>query len=173
MLNKKKESLMEAVRELHDPEFKVPNGFLIPLRNQLYIKQEQKSEGLNMTESGIIVPSGSDNTVIPLVGIIYAVGDEVSDFLFPGLKVAYQGDKAGQLQYMEVMINGHKYLRMYEHEVLGILPPRSYVYQGIHSEAYIRRMKRFNDFENLAKNREKREANEKDKKEELSKKTRK
>lgn len=143
MIDIKKQALMEAVRELHDPEFVMPNGFIIPLRNQLYVKQEQKFkiEGLDTTEAGIILAEGS-NTIIPLVGTVYAVGDEVSDFIFPGLKVAFQGNKSGEIYYMEVMINGITYLRMFEHEILGIMPPRSYVYQGINSAAYNDRVKR-------------------------------
>lgn len=133
----KKQALIEAVNQLQIKDFKVPNGFIIPLRNMIYVKKEHGNNGMNITDSGLIMPnSPSTNTVIPCVGVIYAVGSTVDDFLFPSLRVTFI-----DAQYLEVMINGEIYLRMYDHEVLGILPPKSWVYQGVRSETYIRRYK--------------------------------
>lgn len=171
MLDIKKQALMEAVNQITiDPEFRIPNGFMIPLRNQLYVKRENKSFGQNMTDTGIIIPETSNNTVIPDVGTVYAVGDEVSDFLLPGLKVCFQG---GDIQYMEVMIGGNTYLRMYEHEILGILPPKSFVYQGVRSEAYLRRVKGMKQWIDFTQKKNNKDANELDKTEELEKKKKK
>lgn len=168
MLDIKKQALMEAVKEIPvDKDFLMPNGFLIPLRNQLYIKRENKSFGLNVTNTGIIIPEKSDNTIVPDVGTVYAVGDEVSDFLLPGLKVCFQG---GHIQYMEVMINGETYLRMYEHEILGILPPKSFVYQGVRSDHYLRRVKRIKEFADFGIRKGVKDANDLDKTDELAKK---
>ena len=162
----KKRALLQAVSELADPKFKVPNGFVIPLGKQIYVKKEVGQKGLNETEGGIILPETvSSNTVIPNVGIVYAVGPEVNDFIFPGLKVCYQ-----EYDYFEVMIKGISYLRMYDHELLGILPPESYVYQGVRSEAYLRRVSKMKMWAEFHPKNELREENKTDKAVELSKK---
>jgi len=170
MIDHKKIALMEAVNTIPiDKDFKVPDGFIIPLRSQLYVKRENKNYGLNRTEGGLIIPDTAPNTVVPDVGTVYAVGDEVSDFVFPGLKVTFQGE----IPYMEVMINGIVYLRMFEHELLGILPPKSFVYQGVRSAAYMQRVKRNKEFADLRIRQAEKKANDLDKQIETKKKTRK
>jgi co-chaperonin GroES (HSP10) len=164
--NIKKRALMMAIAELADPDFKIPNGFCIPLRNSLFVKQVTDREGVTVTAAGIhIVKTESTNTIIPCTGIVYSCGDEVTDMLRPGLKIMF-----ADVQYPEVMIQGELYLKMYEHEVLAIIPPKTFVYQGVHSEAYLRRVKTLKMFADFRPKDELRTQNQKDKQEEDAKK---
>jgi len=165
----KKRALLQAVNELADPNFKVPNGFVIPLGKQIYVKKEVGQKELGVTEAGIIMPNTpSANTIIPNVGVVYAVGPEVSDFIFPGLRVSYQ-----EYEYFEVMIKGITYIRMYDHELLGILPPSSYVYQGVRSPEYLRRVSMLKRWRDFAPKSDLRDENRIDKETELTKKKKK
>lgn len=164
--NIKKRALMMAIAELADPNFKVPNGFAIPLRNQVFIEQVTDREGIDKTVGGIIIPDTiANNTIIPCTGIVMSVGDEVSDMLRPGIKVMFS-----DVEYPQIKIQGRVYLKMYEHEILAILPPKTYVYQGVHSEAYLRRVKTLKMFADARPRYERKEANDRDKREEEYKK---
>jgi hypothetical protein len=61
---------------------------------------------------------------------------------------------------------------MYEHEVLAIIPPKTFVYQGVHSDAYLRRVKTLKMFADFRPKDELRTQNMKDKQEEEAKKLR-
>lgn len=168
--NIKKRALMMAIAELADPEFKVPNGFFIPLRNQVFVKQVTNSEGINVTSSGIIIPeTASTNSarIVPCTGIVYSCGDEVTDIIRPGITIMFN-----DIQYPELQIRGEWYLKMYEHEVLAIIPPKTFVYQGVHSEAYLRRVKTLKMFADARPRYEQKEQNDKDKRQEDAKKLR-
>ena len=142
----KKQALLEPVLELKDPKFVVPKGMIIPLKNMIYVSKIDSNSELLITETGLIMPEKAANTITPAIGTIVCVGYGVDDFIFPGLKITFQ-----DVQYREVYIYGKKYLRMYDDEILGILPPKSYVYQGVYSDAYMRRTKRLKQFEDYYK----------------------
>ncbi len=76
----------------------------------------------------------------------------------------------GNIPYAEIMINGEIYMRMWQDDILGIKPPDAYVYQGVYSEAYMRRKERMEQFEGYYDRRDKRLANEQDKQNEEFKK---
>jgi len=167
-VNIKKRALMMAIAELANPNFKVPNGFAIPLMKQVFVEQVTDREGIDKTIGGIIIPDTvANNTIIPCTGIIMATGEEVTDMLRPGLKVMF-----ADVEYPQIKIQGKIYLKMYEHEVLAILPPKTYVYQGVHSEAYLRRVKTLKMFADARPRYEQKEANDRDKREGAAKKLR-
>lgn len=162
----KQRALLEPILALKHENFKVPEGMVIPLKTQVWIKKYHGNESLKTTNTGIILPDTATNTIIPAIGLIIAVGPECSDFIFPGLDVVFQ-----DLPYMEIMVNGVTYLRLYEDEILGVLPPRTYVYQGVYSDAYMRRMNRLKQFEHYYEASAKRADNAKDESEDKFKKT--
>ncbi len=162
----KKQALLEPIIALKDPKFVVPPGMLIPLKTQVYVQQITTNSGNQKSQGGIILPTVSPNTVVPFTGQLVCVGYECDDFIFPGLFIWYNG----QIQYMEVMIGGKIYLRMWQDDILGILPPDTYVYQGVHSAEYMRRKERMEQFEGYYQRRDIRLANEQDKTNEAYKK---
>lgn len=161
----KKIALMQAVESLIDKSLKIPNGFPIPLRNQLFLKKMESQKNQLITEAGLMVIEGA-NTVRAAEGLVYAVGPEVSDFVIPGIRVMYDGS----FQFPEITIKGIPYIRMYEHEVLCIIPHDAYVYQGVYSEKYLRRYNKIKMWNDFNPKNELRYENQADKEAELAKK---
>lgn len=151
------------------PDFEVPPGFPIPLRNAVIIKQLTGAKGgdeMETTASGIILQANiGSNVVIPYTGVVYAVGIDCSDYLVPGQKVIYN-----RWANEEIMIKGEVYLRVNEAtDIYGILPPETWMRAGYKDDRWLFREKRKKEFADFETRKAAHDANVKDKQTELAK----
>lgn len=159
----KKQIYEEAIATIPLMEnFSVPPGFPIPLKNTVYIKQLTGEEGENVhkTEAGILILENSSaaNVIVPHTGVVMAVGIDCSDYLVPGQKIIYN-------KYADVTIRifGQEYIRLNEAtDVYGILPPDSWVREGVKDDRWLFREKRKKEFADYEGRKERHDANEKD-----------
>jgi len=150
-----------------DPEFKVPEGFMVPLKKSVVIKKQGATDAMT-TDGGIIIPTApSINTNIPNIGIVYAVGPDVYDLLQPGHKVYFS-----QFADLEIMIKGQIYFMVDEINIYGIIPDKAWVSIGNKTEKEVRQEKKLDQFGEFLKKKHIKDQNELDIKSELSKKKR-
>lgn len=164
----KKQGALASIKQIPlDSAFKLPNGFPVPLRDYLFVKKLNANTNDQITEGGIILtPSiASNNTTIPHVGIIFAVGYECSEFVIPGQKVMYN-----PFADFEIIIKGVSYIRMQERDILGIITPDTWVYRKAKSARQVFREERFADEGGYQTRKKAHDANEADNKEFIEKK---
>lgn len=164
----RQEQMAEAIEQIPvDPSFKELKGFPVPLRDKIIIKKIVGAESENrVTEGGIIIPTTiANNTVIPDIGIIYAVGTEVTEMLRPGLKVMYN-----PFADLQIMIKGESYLRMDERDIYLILTPSDFAIASHKSDRQVFREIRKGEDAAYRKRLKEHNDNETDKKESLTKK---
>lgn len=156
----KKQALLTAVEAIQPVSgFNVPKGFPIPLKDYIFVKIIEGNSGLQETEGGILLTSSiAKNTSLGVTGVIYATGPNCSEFSILGLKVMIN-----EFADFEVMIQGVIYRRIQEQDILGILPPDSWVYLAPKSNRQVEREERKKDFADYELRKKKVEENEKDK----------
>lgn len=105
-----------------DHNFVTPDYFPVPLRSTVYIKKSSNQDMMT-TEGGIIISAeGSNNHLIPNVGVVYAVGPECSEHLKAGQRVMFS-----QFANLEIMIKGEIYMVISELDIYGVMPSDAYV----------------------------------------------
>jgi len=160
-------AISKQITDSVDPNFKTPEGFLIPLKKSVVIKKQGATEAMT-TENGIIIPEiAAANTNIPNIGIVYAVGPEVDVLLQPGQRVYFN-----QYANLEVLIKGNIYIMISEHDVYGVLPDKAWVSIDNKTEKQVRQEKKLNQLGDFLQKKHVKDQNELDLKSELSKKKR-
>ncbi len=161
----RKNTLIEAIRQIPTVEgFKVPAGFPVPLGNNMLVKTIANKP--MVTEGGIeLLTSLASNQVIPNTAVVFALGPDCSELLQLGHKIIHN-----PYANNEVMIGGQAYILMEERDVIGILPPDSWHLPPMKKEHTLRREERIGEFAGYKERKSKKDANDLDKKTELSKK---
>lgn len=168
MLNEKQQHLLEQVKSFIEKDFKIPAGMPIPLKDFIYAKRVG-NDGQQTTESGLIIASSSVNTKLPHTAIVYAVSPFCSEYLIPGIKIYYN-----PFVDVEVMINGIAYLKMHENtDVWGIMPPKTWVYEGVKDVNQVAREKSLKEWDGFATRKAQKDANDYDRQVEIDKKLKK
>lgn len=163
----RKEAALAAIEAIPLVDgFKVPLGFPVPIRDYIFVKILEGNNGEQKTEAGILLTASiAKNTSVGVTGIIYAAGYACSEFIIPGHKVMIN-----EFADYEVMIQGVIYRRIQEQDILGILPPDSWIYKPVKSDRQLLREERRGDFTGFKERKDAKDANDLDKKMEQSKK---
>ncbi len=166
--NTRYEELAAKINAYTDKNFKAPEGFIIPLKKSVIFKKRGNVEAVT-TEAGLIIPDiVAQNTIVPNIGVIYAVGPEVDPLLQPG-QVVY----VNQFANLEIFHKGEIYMMVDEREVYGILPERTFVSIENKSSREVDREKRMDRQEKYHDKKTILDLNELDRKQEIAKKKRK
>lgn len=169
--SRKEQMLKDVMAFPINETFSMPKGFPIPLNKRLFVKRISDAGGMTekVLEGGQkIILASSTNTIIPDTAVIYAVGPEVTEFLYPGLTVMLNPHAQ-----IEVMYAGEVYIHCHEVDVNGILPPKTYVHAGTKSQKQMLTEKHLKDLEGYEERKEKADLNALDKQMERLKKLKK
>jgi len=128
----REEALLKIIDLYTDKDFRIPEGFLAPFKKSVVIKKVGNQDMLT-TSGGIIVVEGK-NTVVPNIGIVYAIGPDCSMHISPGQRVAFN-----QYSDLEIMILGEVYMMISEDDVYGALPNGAYVRLNTKSDVEVSR----------------------------------
>lgn len=154
-----KQDLWDVIASLpNDPEYKEVKGMPIPLGKSVLIKKTKQQVVL---AGGIILAESAENSRLPKVGIIYAVGPECTRGLRVGLRCYYNF-----FADLEVRAGVETYAMMEEASVYYILPShtdRITEGVGIKPAKEVRRGKSIVREDDYQKRRYKKDQNDKDK----------
>lgn len=121
MENNQQSSIEQQILHCVDKNFKVPKDFIIPFEGTVIVKKLEQAE--ITTDSGLIIGGvKARNIVTPNIGIVYAVGPRVPEYIKAGLKVYFN-----QNVDLEFWISGGFYHMMFHHDVYGAIPENSLV----------------------------------------------
>ncbi len=115
--------------------FKIPEGMYIPFGYDVLVKEVTQEE--IVTDTGIILSTGTRRTVGASIGTIYAIGELCQKPLHLGMKIYF--DPGVQLC---VFHKGTPYLQMNEGLVLGAVTPATYLTPYVADSNAKRREKR-------------------------------
>lgn len=133
------EEVAKRIAELPiDPLYRYDPDIPIPLGRGVLVKKLEQST-LTQTSGGVLIIQGNaENSTPPHLGIIQAVGPDVSDHLRVGLRCYYNFYCDSSF-----FVNGQHYAKMDEHDVFYIVPPKALVFDGVKSDKEVGREKRF------------------------------
>ena len=156
----KEQTLKEEIASLpHDKQYTPILNFPIPLRKSVIVKPAKKEV---IVVEGIIIPdTAAENTQMPKVGILYAVGPECSPHMRIGLRVMYN-----HYADLGIKVGVEKYIMMDENDVYFILRDNQTVSQGagVKPAKEVRRAKKIDQTDSYYVRKDTKEANDKDKK---------
>lgn len=158
------ESMMEEIKLRSPKDFVPPDGFVIPLRDSVLVKQIN-NKFLQKSAGGILlVDSGADNSTTPMAGLLMAVGPECPEYLIPGQRVI-----CNQYANLEISLYGETYVKMDARDVYGILPDEAYVAIDKKDSKEVRTEKKIGEMQGYQKRKGKHDQNALDKAQELAK----
>ena len=148
----------------NDPEYKAVKGMPIPLGKSVLIK---KSKQNIVIAGGIILAESAENSQLPKVGIIYAIGPDCSRGVRVGLRCYYNF-----YSDLDVRVGVETYAMMEEASVYYILPSHTDKISegtGIKPAKQVRRAKSIDRDDDYRKRKFKTDMNEKDMKNDKTK----
>lgn len=161
MTNKQqeKENLWDLIQSLpNDPDYKEVLNMPIPLGKSVIVKQAKQQV---IQVGGIILPdAAAENTQLPKVGVIYAVGPDCTRGVRKGLRCYYNF-----YCDLEIRINGETFVMMEEASVYYILRSNEqqiYEGKGVKSSSQVRREKKQDLWSGFSKRKKVSDENEKD-----------
>lgn len=165
-MKKEKETLWEVIQSLpNDPDYKEIENAPIPLGKSVIIK---KAKQHIVHQGGIIIPEASaENSQMPKVGIIYAVGPDCTKGVRTGLRCYYN-----HWADLEIQIGAERYVLADEGAVYYILRSTAQKIdygKGVKSADQVRREKKTDQWADFAKKKTIIDQNEKDKKHDKTK----
>jgi len=152
------ENLWDTIQNLpNDPDYTPIPNMPIPLGKSVIVKKVKQTV---LQLGGIILPDTAENSQLPHVGIIYAVGPGCTKGVRAGLR-CYHNVYAD----LSIRINGQEFLFMEEMSVYYILRSNEqFIDEGVKSEKEVRREKKFEEQASREIRIHAHEQNEKDKK---------
>jgi len=164
----RREAALKRLKESIDPAFKKPSSFMVPFKKSVIINKVGNTESMQ-TEGGIIIPDTvTRKSMVPNIGIIYAVGIDCEEYLQEGMKVSFS-----EYADLEILIAGKPYFMVHEDNVYGAMPDKTFARMSPKNDKEIVREDALNrEIDFLPKNKL-RNDNQMDQLEEIAKKNKK